>query len=199
MRSDCAKWRKLEPGEMVKRLSSFIRAEGRFKKRSHRKFPEDARRCLARDLVIRFALSTMVPACAGARWCFGVIPVRTRSIPSRRNEFMVIRAAFEGGVPVPEVFWLSDDPSVLGAAFFIMERVEGETLARRLLRDDTYANAREVIPSQLAEILAKIHRIDPAQHKLDFPATGRRRCRIRRSEALRRKLPSARVGTASSV
>jgi aminoglycoside phosphotransferase (APT) family kinase protein len=89
---------------------------------------------------------------------------------SRRNEFMVIRAAFEESVPVPEVFWLSDDPDVLGAAFFIMERIDGETLARRLLRDDEYANAREVMPSQLAAILAKIHRIDPAKHKLDFLA-----------------------------
>ncbi|MGC1400212.1 phosphotransferase family protein, partial [Candidatus Binatus sp.] len=87
---------------------------------------------------------------------------------NRRHEFMVIRAAFEERVPVPEVFWVSEDPAVLGSAFFIMERIEGETLARRLLRDDTYARAREVMPAQLAEILAKIHRIDPVKHKLDF-------------------------------
>jgi aminoglycoside phosphotransferase (APT) family kinase protein len=89
---------------------------------------------------------------------------------NRRHEFMVIRAAFEEHVPVPEVFWVSEDPAVLGSAFFIMERVEGETLARRLLRDDTYARAREVMPVQLADILAKIHRIDPVKHKLDFLA-----------------------------
>jgi hypothetical protein len=33
---------------------------------------------------------------------------------------------------------------------------------------DAYAKAREVMPSQLAEILAEIHRIDPVKHKLDF-------------------------------
>jgi aminoglycoside phosphotransferase (APT) family kinase protein len=43
-------------------------------------------------------------------------------------------------------------------------------LARRLLRDDIYARAREVMPVQLADILAKIHRIDPVKHKLDFLA-----------------------------
>jgi len=89
---------------------------------------------------------------------------------SRAHEFAVLRAAYEDGVPVPEVLWLSDDPAVLGAAFFIMERIEGETLARRLLRDDTYANARQAMPAQLASILAQIHRIDPVRHKLDFLA-----------------------------
>jgi aminoglycoside phosphotransferase (APT) family kinase protein len=61
---------------------------------------------------------------------------------NRRHEFMVIRAAFEERIPVPEVFWVSEDPAVLGSAFFIMERIDGETLARRLLRDDTYARPR---------------------------------------------------------
>ena len=79
---------------------------------------------------------------------------------NRRDEFLVIRAAFEEQVPVPEVFWISEDPAVLGSSFFIMERVEGETLARRLLRDDAYADARQAMPMQLAEILARIHRID---------------------------------------
>jgi aminoglycoside phosphotransferase (APT) family kinase protein len=89
---------------------------------------------------------------------------------NRRHEFMVIRAAFGERIPVPEVFWVSEDPAVLGSAFFIMERIDGETLARRLLRDDTYARAREAMPVQLADILAKIHRIDPVKHKLDFLA-----------------------------
>ncbi len=87
---------------------------------------------------------------------------------NRRAEFLVLRAAFREGVPVPEVLWVSDDPEVLGAAFFIMERVEGETLARRLLRDAEYGQARAAMPAQLAEILARIHRIDPRKHQLDF-------------------------------
>ncbi len=87
---------------------------------------------------------------------------------SRRDEFLVLRAAHQEGVPAPEVFWLCEDPDVLGSPFFIMERIEGESLARRLLRDQTYAHARQVMPAQLATILARIHSIDVKKHKLDF-------------------------------
>ncbi len=160
---------KLEPGEIVKRLTGFIRAEGHFKNVSvenFQKMPGGASREIwSFDCAIDDGASVRRRAMVLRR-----DPGAHKIDTSRRNEFMVIRAAFEDGVPVPEVFWLSDDPSVLGAAFFIMERIEGETLARRLLRDDAYANAREVIPSQLAAILAKIHRIDPAKHQLDFLA-----------------------------
>jgi aminoglycoside phosphotransferase (APT) family kinase protein len=42
---------------------------------------------------------------------------------------------------------------------FIMERIDGETIARKLLRDDEYADARSVMANQLGSILAGIHRI----------------------------------------
>jgi aminoglycoside phosphotransferase (APT) family kinase protein len=78
----------------------------------------------------------------------------------RRDEFVLLRALRDRGVPVPKVYWLADEVETLGARFFVMERVEGETLARRLLRDDEYAPARAVMTGQLGEILARIHRID---------------------------------------
>jgi aminoglycoside phosphotransferase (APT) family kinase protein len=91
----------------------------------------------------------------------------------RRDEFMVLRAAHQEGVPVPEVLWLCEDPAVLGSDFFIMERIEGESFARRLLRDEAYAHARRVVPQQLAWILARIHQIDVKHYRLDFlPAPG---------------------------
>jgi aminoglycoside phosphotransferase (APT) family kinase protein len=92
---------------------------------------------------------------------------------SRREEFEILSVAREAGVPVPKVYWLGEDPSILGAAFILMERVEGETLARRLLRDQRYARARQVLCRELGEALARIHAIDPA--KLPFlsrPAEG---------------------------
>jgi aminoglycoside phosphotransferase (APT) family kinase protein len=92
-------------------------------------------------------------------------PGRTSVGSDRGLEFRVLRAAHAAGVPVPEVLWLGDDPATLAGRFFIMERVEGEALARRLLREPTYAEARRVMTGQLGAILAKIHAVpidDPA-------------------------------------
>ncbi len=81
---------------------------------------------------------------------------------SRRDEFELLRAAAAAGIPVPRVRWCEDDPAVLDAPFFVMDFVEGETLARRLLRDAEYAPARAALPAQLADALARIHRLDAA-------------------------------------
>lgn len=97
-------------------------------------------------------------------------PGATSVDSDRAHEFRVLRAAHAAGVPVPEVYWLGDDAATLGARFFIMEHVAGETLARRLLRDPEYARARAVLPRQLGAILARIHAIDLAAHALDFLA-----------------------------
>ncbi len=160
---------RIEPGEMVQRLTAFIRGAGGFDSvaiENFRKMPGGASREIwSFDCAMKRDGETTRRAMVLRR-----DPGAHNISTNRRHEFMVIRAAFDERIPVPEVFWCSEDPAVLGSAFFIMERIEGETLARRLLRDDSYARAREVMPAQLAEILAKIHRIDPAKHKLDFLA-----------------------------
>jgi aminoglycoside phosphotransferase (APT) family kinase protein len=86
----------------------------------------------------------------------------------RRDEFDLLRAAAAEGVPVPAVHWLGDDPALLDGPFFLMQRVDGETLPRRLLRDAEYAEARGVMTAQLGRILAAIHRIDRQKHQLGF-------------------------------
>jgi aminoglycoside phosphotransferase (APT) family kinase protein len=83
----------------------------------------------------------------------------------RALEFRLIAAAFEAGVPVPAPMFLGDES--LGGEFFIVRRVDGETLPRRLLRDDEYAGAREQLPAQLGAALARIHDIDIAANGLD--------------------------------
>lgn len=72
-------------------------------------------------------------------------------------EYRILEAAYQAGVPVPRMHALGDDS--LGMPFFLMERIEGETIARRLLRDDKYAAARDVMTGQLAAALAAVHRI----------------------------------------
>jgi aminoglycoside phosphotransferase (APT) family kinase protein len=66
-----------------------------------------------------------------------------------------LRAAATAGVPVPTV--LADDPS-----FIVMERVEGETIPRKILRDDDFADARPKLAAQCGAILASLHRIPVA-------------------------------------
>jgi len=95
-------------------------------------------------------------------------PGATTLNTQRREEFRVQQAAFASTVPVPRPFWLTDDAEALGIPSYVMERVEGETLARRLLRDEAYAPARAVMTAQLGAILARIHRIDVGAHGLDF-------------------------------
>jgi aminoglycoside phosphotransferase (APT) family kinase protein len=80
---------------------------------------------------------------------------------SRAGEFALLEAADAAGVPVPRVRWCADEADGLGSAF-VMDFVAGETIARKLLRDEAYATARAVLPEQLADALARIHAMDPA-------------------------------------
>ena len=74
-------------------------------------------------------------------------------------EARVLHAAETGGVPVPHVLASDDDPGILGSPFILMERVVGETIPRRILRDDAFEAARPLLAGQCGRILAAIHRI----------------------------------------
>ncbi len=77
-------------------------------------------------------------------------------------EAAVLRAAAEAGVPVPAVVACDDGTGAgaLGGAFLVVERLEGETIARRILRDDSLADARAGLAAQCGTALAGIHAID---------------------------------------
>jgi len=109
----------------------------------------------------------------------GDVELVIRSDPRRLQpdsgdlEYLLLKAAGQCDVPVPHVYARGDD--TLGMPFFLMERVDGETIPRRLLRDDEYAEARAALPSQLAATLAKIHAIPIEAKGLDVlpgPADG---------------------------
>ncbi|MGH7749094.1 MAG: phosphotransferase family protein, partial [Candidatus Dormibacteria bacterium] len=76
-------------------------------------------------------------------------------------EARCLEAAAAAGVPVPRVLAASDDPATLGASFLVMERIDGETIPRRILRDPGYAPARERLAAECATALAGIHSVDP--------------------------------------
>ena len=77
-------------------------------------------------------------------------PGATIGSTDRSTEFELVRAAGRGGVEVPAVRFLLDDEDGLGAGF-VMDRIDGETIPRKLLRDDPYAEARAVMVAQCAE------------------------------------------------
>lgn len=87
---------------------------------------------------------------------------------SRAEEFRLLQAAHAAGVACPRPYWLCTDPEVLGAPFFLMEFVAGESIGPRVVRRPELAAARERMPEQMARQLARIHAIDPATRGLAF-------------------------------
>src|SRR4051794_11960017 len=79
-----------------------------------------------------------------------------------RREADAMRACARAGLRVPEVL-ADDDGTLLGTTGLVMRRVPGETIARRILRDDEFARARDVLVGDLARFLAGLHALDPAQ------------------------------------
>jgi aminoglycoside phosphotransferase (APT) family kinase protein len=73
----------------------------------------------------------------------------------------VLRAAHEAGVKVPRPYGYIAE--LEGREAFVMERLEGETIGRRIVRKDELAGARRALPAQMAEELAKIHAVPPAR------------------------------------
>ena len=72
----------------------------------------------------------------------------------------VLRAAGAAGMPVAELVASgTGDDTPVGASYMVMTAVEGETIARKILRDDEYAEARRALPAQLGAALAQLHAI----------------------------------------
>lgn len=94
---------------------------------------------------------------------------------TREQEFHLMDAAHASGVSVAQVRYLCTDESVLGSPFFIMDYVPGISIGRKVMRQPELADARQKLPRQMAQELARIHAIDTAAHHLDFlraPQTG---------------------------
>src|SRR6516165_10288066 len=68
-------------------------------------------------------------------------------------------AAQRCGAPAPKVLAIIEPADQLGQGY-IAERVAGETLGPRIVRDERFAAARKIMARQCGEILAAIHRIE---------------------------------------
>jgi len=87
-----------------------------------------------------------------------VIP-RSATAVALATEAKIIRLAGAAGVPVPPVPYVLRDEDGLGPGY-VMGRVQGETIARKILRDPEYAQARPKLARQCGRILAAIHALD---------------------------------------
>jgi aminoglycoside phosphotransferase (APT) family kinase protein len=80
---------------------------------------------------------------------------------ARSTEYRLLEAAAAASVRVPRVRHLLEARDQLGDGF-VMDRVAGETIPRKILRDDAFAAARPRLAAQCGEIAARIHSIDAA-------------------------------------
>ncbi|MFI7127077.1 phosphotransferase family protein [Nonomuraea sp. NPDC050153] len=84
---------------------------------------------------------------------------------SLASEATLMRAAHAAGVPVPAIV-------AAGESYILMTRVAGETIPRKILRDDAYAAARPRLAAQCGQALAAIHRMPPSCLARDAPEEG---------------------------
>jgi aminoglycoside phosphotransferase (APT) family kinase protein len=74
-------------------------------------------------------------------------------------EATMLRAAARADVPVPTLLSASGEPGELGAGYLISRFVDGETIARKILRDDEFSAARQRLAADCGRALAAIHSI----------------------------------------
>ena len=74
------------------------------------------------------------------------------------QEAKLIELARNNGVPAPRVIYVCSPEDNIGDSF-VMSREIGETLARKILRDNTYERTRKILARQCGDALAKIHAV----------------------------------------
>ncbi len=80
------------------------------------------------------------------------------------REYRVMKALHGSGVPVPEMYLLCEDESVVGRAFYVMEYMEGRVLWNQALPGFE--------PAQRAAIYDEMNRVISALHLVDVEAVG---------------------------
>lgn len=88
------------------------------------------------------------------------------------REFRVISALRQAAVPVPQAHALCEDSEVIGAPFYVMERVEGRNLWEGAL-PEIPREGRAAMYEGMVDALARLHNVDPEAAGLgDYGAPG---------------------------
>ena len=81
-----------------------------------------------------------------------------------RPQYEVLKRVHGSGIPVPEVYWLETDGSILGRPFFLMERIEGGNFNTYYF---THPDQQKQMQEDYIQLLHKLHGLD--WRALDFP------------------------------
>lgn len=88
------------------------------------------------------------------------------------REYRVMKALQGSEVPVPKVYIYSDDDSVVGTPFFLMEYLDGRVMVDQSLPGMTPAQRTEIY-WEMNRIIAALHKVDPESVGLgDFGRAG---------------------------
>lgn len=88
---------------------------------------------------------------------------------NKSQEFALLQGLNQTQLPIPQVLFALDEAERdIAAEGFFMHCLEGETLPQKILRDDTFGEARKALTAQCAEFLAQLHGEDPG-HYPDLP------------------------------
>ena len=90
---------------------------------------------------------------------YGASPGRAAGLDA---EATLMQLAHDAGLPSPRVMHVLKPEDDLGTGF-IMQRIEGETIARKILRDEQFAAARPILARQLGRVIAGIHGLPAAK------------------------------------
>jgi aminoglycoside phosphotransferase (APT) family kinase protein len=86
-------------------------------------------------------------------------PQRLGAEGAMGREAQAIGAAGAAGLRVPAVLLADPTGDRFGSPGMVMARVAGETIARKILRDDAYAEARPRLAGQCGDFLARLHQL----------------------------------------
>jgi len=89
---------------------------------------------------------------------FSADAVPSDSVINPETEAFLIRRAGECAVPTPGIRHILEPGDDLGRGF-LSDRIEGETLARRILRNPEFAEIRAELAFECGAILARIHAV----------------------------------------
>jgi aminoglycoside phosphotransferase (APT) family kinase protein len=90
---------------------------------------------------------------------YGASPSRAAGLDA---EATLMQLAYEAGLPSPKVMHVLRPQDQLGIGF-VMQRIAGETIARKILRDEQFARARPLLARRLGEVAAGIHKLDASK------------------------------------